>query len=1243
MNGEGVHSAPTTTDSNINNQQSQPLHQITQALQIVYDPHSSNEDRKNASVFLESAKNDKEAPFHGFKLALDRSLEAVVRHFGLLLLENSIRYCWQDYSLSESTTVRTWILTLAENVDGTDPSYLKNKIAQLWVEVAKRSWANEWLDMDELLVRLWENAARVPNPAQRDLVLFILETLVDDVFNREDSVAGLRNTPLSKACFDIFTPISVFTTFYPQRPSSSVSRCGEEGWLVRLVRLLDGALDAGVKDNAEVQACCIKILTVLKACMGWSIPKAVAAAKVVEAVGRSLMVENTTVQMIATECLHTLFSKPFFDDDDFQSLVCPMYYPQTVELLRTIFNWIHVDSNDIDEERYLFLKKFSEMIANLGSFVEEKARSLPSEIDLPGFLNLTFLISRHNSMAISIPALNLWTKLLRSDELSQSEAAQPFTAQLLELATARLIRFEAMEDENSNECVVFLNEDLDTIPERHAFLGNYRRFCSNIVECITRRRPFEAFTFIMSNVDSTLSGLYTTEPQFSFEHYKKNSKSYLNVDAQFSVVEAALKGYTKWVEAQSSEHVQSTREELERNLESWCEQILNKTFDDPLIKRRVIQLMVTFSTTALDKKPGLMLKILEHILLTRPAEYPANIAYTDAMKEVMNICTTEIQRLAMKMPDHLMEVYEQLENKINEITTTNSVDDRTRIAFHTFLFTINHRTKNIDTHTQQVRLEGYIGPVKQAWVETSLTESLQTFEGFCKLLGLDGVQYYLTSRRVHEIPDFSKHHLDSEGQKLQSELTEKFKSLPIRATKAFIAVSTEKLKRPSNPYNVSCDLWHDAIPMILPNLLKFMAHAHGFHNPQNWQGLPTELQPVVKKILTDRFWQAGISSGSRDEFYENVTKTKSTMEGLASSIRGAIRMVRESCYSILWCMSRLDIHFYGLEELPGPLALALFSDAHALSSHQMSILLNMTRYIIDDCPTTSRLHFLTPLLASLFMQVDRKVSGEWAELIEKGKISQGGDDQLAEEMKEESILRQLTYTAVLIVAGLLDPQRPGESNLTQSGLLSQLSLPEMQGNDGGEQTMREFILASDAVLEPLIRFCTHALRMRDSRCCGIIIRVFRSIVPHFTADRADIREFICLEVLMASIDSLHDDYFVDVQKDLAQLIATICLLYSPTSQTPRNLLLSLPGITDAKVDSCFKRLQVAQSTRHQRALFLELLDGLRGIPMSEQGRLPRASKHRTQAEKDKRGQPQQSRYSEQPKSPDLGGVADMFA
>ena len=163
----------------------------------------------------------------------------------------------------------------------------------------------------------------------------------------------------------------------------------------------------------------------------------------------------------------------------------------------------------------------------------------------------------------------------------------------------------------------------------------------------------------------------------------------LQVDAHFTVVEAALKGYMKWRSAHGSKPQQDVqrlrwlflkckansiqeqeRTNMENNLEAWCERLLEMNFEvgfnavewnpcwrqpqDPIIRKRILQLAVAFSTTALDKKVGFMLKVLEHILMSRPVEQPQCNAYNDAVKELQTDGMYELQRLASKMPDQLL-------------------------------------------------------------------------------------------------------------------------------------------------------------------------------------------------------------------------------------------------------------------------------------------------------------------------------------------------------------------------------------------------------------------------------------------------------------------------------------------------------------------------------------------------------------------------------------------------------------
>ncbi|KKK25029.1 hypothetical protein P175DRAFT_0560730 [Aspergillus ochraceoroseus IBT 24754] len=1215
---------------------------IVRALELIHNPSSTNELRREALQFVESQKESSSAARNGFLLASRKENDALVRYFGLTLLDHVLRHT--SFTAAEGiATLREMVLKLAESIQPEDPVYIRNKIPQLWAEIAKRSWGLDWLDMDQTLVQFW-GASLV----HKELVLSILETLSEDIFYREDTVSSLRGTDLNRALVEICTPLSVFEEVYPKRDNHVDIRCGPEGWLARTCEFLRDCI-GNIQNSKQARDSALKALATLKSVLVWSIPSAILTSNCVPSIARAFTCDDEQVLLAAVEALHALYSRSSFDIEGFQPLVYLMFETDSLSVLQKLHEWSVVGPDETDDTKYMISKKLSEMISYVAGFLEEKGFAVEDapNANLPFFFHLMISIVQHRSLTVSIPVLHVWSKLIASSRIGNLDVVTNLIPALLAICTERLVHWESLPTGSEDPTVMFLNEDIDTVPERHAFVGNYRRYCSSIIETIAQKRPQEAIPHILSGVDTNLDNLYNGVEQFSVKSFSKNSIPLMRADTQFAVVEATLKGYNKWVSAHGRmpQQDEQKRAEIETILETWAFTLMQRDYEDPILKQRIIKLIVDISSKALDKTPSFALKVLEYILMTRLPDQPEFPVYSEAVKELHGLASHELRRLATRYADYFSTFYDILEPKIREITLANWVDDKLHMELTSVLLIIMQRANNVDPYQRQSRLTSFVEPIKQAWQEEELRNLCSSFDGFCNMLGLQNVGPYMQSRQAQKQADWSVVVLDGEGKRVQEEMTRKFQQLPLRGTKTMLAVSTDKLKRSDPAYEIACNLWHEVIPMILPTLLQLVSNAHAFHNPENWSGLSGDMRGVVERILTDRFWQAGISTGSRDEFYAKITSSRSSLEGFASSVRGKIRAVRESCYSMLFSMSRLREHFYGFSELPGPLSEALFKDSPHLSSHQFSVLLNISRCLIDDCPVRFRSQFLPPMLSTLFTNIDRKVTSEW-DIIEQRKEGLG-DGNLTDEMKSESILRQLTYSAVIMVASLLDPQRgdPDEEPVDPSAPQPPPALSD---------SIRHFVLSSPEIFEPVMLFCTHALRMRDTRCCSIITRVIRSILQDFASPLnsptiVTIREFISSEVLKACITSVHEPYFVDMQKDLAQLIASIWVLYGSSSSTPRSLILSLPGMNEQRVASTEASLVRSTSARQQRALILDLLEGLRGVSIAEQGKILGSREERRKARS-----ALQERYMsnemEGPQTlkvdindgPDLAGVADMF-
>lgn len=142
--------------------------------------------------------------------------------------------------------------------------------------------------------------------------------------------------------------------------------------------------------------------------------------------------------------------------------------------------------------------------------------------DLSYFFEFLISILRNQSLTVSIPVLHSWSRLLAPGKLKVVDITSLFPP-LLEICTQRLVRYETLPEDSDDPTIIFLNEDIDTIPERHAFVGNYRRYCSQVIGIIVQGKPQEAIPHILSGVDFNLSNLYEGLPPFDGKHVSQEA------------------------------------------------------------------------------------------------------------------------------------------------------------------------------------------------------------------------------------------------------------------------------------------------------------------------------------------------------------------------------------------------------------------------------------------------------------------------------------------------------------------------------------------------------------------------------------------------------------------------------------------------------------------------------------------------------------------------------------------------
>uniref|UniRef100_A0A4W4ETG5 Importin N-terminal domain-containing protein n=1 Tax=Electrophorus electricus TaxID=8005 RepID=A0A4W4ETG5_ELEEL len=153
--------------------------QLIKAVNVMMDAESNQRYRLEALKFCEEFKE--KCPFCvpcGLQLS-DKSQAAVVRHFGLQILEHVIKFQWNSMPQQDKVHLKNCTMELLKN--GTYPileeeSHIKDALSRIVVEMIKREWPQHWPDMLKEMETLTSFG-----DTQTELVMLILLRLAEDV------------------------------------------------------------------------------------------------------------------------------------------------------------------------------------------------------------------------------------------------------------------------------------------------------------------------------------------------------------------------------------------------------------------------------------------------------------------------------------------------------------------------------------------------------------------------------------------------------------------------------------------------------------------------------------------------------------------------------------------------------------------------------------------------------------------------------------------------------------------------------------------------------------------------------------------------------------------------------------------------------------------------------------------------------------------------------------------------------
>ncbi|XP_074025850.1 exportin-5-like protein Ranbp21 isoform X2 [Leptinotarsa decemlineata] len=981
---------------------------LARAVDLTLSDGASQQDRMRAYQACESFKETSPLCAEaGLYLAAGIQHSPISRHFGLQLMEHTVKYRWTQISQQEKLFIKENAMKLLSAGGISDESHMKDALSRVVVEMVKREWPQQW---PGLLSELSDACSC--GETQTELVLLVFLRLVEDVALLQTLESNQRRKDIYHA---LTANMAVIFDFF-----------------LRLIELHVGQFRIfsetnAVKASAHGRVVQVVLLT-FTGFVEW-----VSMSHIMAQNGRllqilCLLLNDTAFQSPAAECLSQIVNrkgkveerKPIlllFNTEPMQYLLTAAKNPGSLS----------------DEPHYLFKKKLIQVLGGLSTQVcnlwGKEGISRPNNFSM--FLEAILAYSSHPSLTLTHLANPLWNSMLKNDHVSRDPVFQSYILQWIQFTAPKIIKFSypvgrSPSGNEITESALYAKLDFDSEEEFSAYFYRCRSDMLDSFRQATVVAPLVTFNYVEQwlmkclGVPNLTNGLTLSDP------------FYQEWDALANFLESIL-----------SRVLQATERPSIASGLRLLQLCLAYQPADPMILSTLLT-CISALFVFLSMSTGQMAPQVNSVAASGAALLPqvlekifATLVYTPegqtistrsrAVKNVRRHAASLMVKIGNKYPLLLLPVFDQIRATVENLSRTDgpaNLSSLEKVTLQEALLLISNHFGDYDR--QSTFVGEMLREANGQFLEIVNSGAFRGAPEFIRFVGLDK-------------PPVPTNMEDDCGQNRSNIilcvnlLLGAIKRCawpddPERATRGGFVVS---LTESGNPVCRNPAAPH--IVPLLPHILSLLKIFNELFTPVAQNLIHSSYKGCLAMQETEKMNLLGLIGHSVSEVSETQV-VQSPLERMQRFLSG----LHESCYHMMGSLGpSLGRDLYNIPDLGLAIVNSVLSHMQYIPDYKVRPIIRVyLKQFIFSCPAPFYEAVVLPIMAHLAPIISSRLNTKWQQVIEFRNREAQEDNADTQEVLEDILTRALTreyldLLKVALVGGSVTPESNSETMETE--------------------------------------------------------------------------------------------------------------------------------------------------------------------------------------------------------------------